>query len=141
VGLRSFSHIGIAVTAIESGLRLYRDVLGLELEGTEEVSEQKVRVAMLRAGTTRVELLEPLSDESAVAKFIAKRGPGIHHIALEVEDIDRTLETLVADGLEVVGGGPKPGAGGARAAFLHPKGTGGVLIELCARKARSRITP
>jgi methylmalonyl-CoA/ethylmalonyl-CoA epimerase len=131
VSIRGLSHIGVAVQSIEDKLHLYRDLLGLELEGTEEVPGQRVRVAMFRAGAVRIELLMPLDPESPVAKFLEKRGEGIHHLAFEVEDLSGTLETLRAGGVATVGEEPKPGAHGMMTGFLHPKSTSGVLIELC----------
>jgi methylmalonyl-CoA/ethylmalonyl-CoA epimerase len=129
-------HIGIAVTDLEAGVRLYRDLLGLELERIEEVPTEKVRVAMLkldRAGARgHLELLQPTASEGAIAKFIAKRGPGLHHIAVAVMDIEAVMAACAAAGLELLDRTPRTGAGGRRVAFVHPKSTGGVLLELCA---------
>ncbi len=123
-------HLGIAVNEIESSLEFWRDALGLENVHTEEVEEQMVRVAMLPIGATNIELLEPTSDESPVSKFIAKRGTGIHHIAVEVEDIEASLDKLKSAGMRLIDEAPRIGAGGCLIAFVHPKSTGGVLMEL-----------
>jgi methylmalonyl-CoA epimerase len=128
---RRIAHIGVAVTSIEEILPFYIDQLGLVLEGTEEVPSEQVRVAFLKIGETRIELLEATSDDSPIAAFIAKRGPGMHHIALEVDDIEQRLAKLAQDGVRLIHEQPKEGAHGARIAFLHPKATGGTLLELC----------
>jgi methylmalonyl-CoA/ethylmalonyl-CoA epimerase len=128
--IRKIHHLGIAVESIAAGLALYQDVLGLTCAHTEEVPEQKVRTAMLPVGDTRIELLEPTDPEGAIAKFMEKRGPGIHHVALEVPDIEAALAALSAAGTPLIDKTPRTGVGGTRIAFLHPKGTAGVLIEL-----------
>ncbi|MDN4594111.1 methylmalonyl-CoA epimerase [Polycladomyces subterraneus] len=125
------SHIGIAVRSLDEAIPLYCDILGLEWEGTETVESEQVRVAFFRIGETRIELLEPLSPESAIAKHLEKRGEGIHHIALEVDDIERRLSELADQGVRLIHERPKQGAHNAKVAFLHPKSTGGVLFELC----------
>jgi methylmalonyl-CoA epimerase len=125
------SHIGIAVRSLDEAIPLYRDILGLAWEGTETVESEQVRVAFFRIGETRIELLEPLSPESAIAKHLEKRGAGIHHIALEVNDIKRCLSELADQGIQLIHERPKQGAHNAKVAFLHPKSTGGVLFELC----------
>ena len=127
-------HIGIAVSNLDETVKLYRDVLGLELHGTEVVPEQKVRVAFLPVGDTEVELLESTSAEGPIAKFIEAKGQGIQHIAFRVDDIEAALEEMKAKGMRLIDDKPRYGAGGAKIAFLHPKSTGGVLIELCERK-------
>ncbi|HOH88892.1 MAG TPA: methylmalonyl-CoA epimerase [Bacillota bacterium] len=127
-------HIGIAVSNLDETVKLYRDVLGLELHGTEVVPEQKVRVAFLPVGDTEVELLESTSAEGPIAKFIEAKGQGIQHIAFRVDDIEAALEEMKAKGMRLIDEKPRYGAGGAKIAFLHPKSTGGVLIELCERK-------
>ncbi len=127
-------HIGIAVSNLDEAVKLYRDVLGLELHGTEVVPEQKVRVAFLPVGDTEVELLESTSAEGPIAKFIEAKGQGIQHIAFRVDDIEAALEEMKAKGMRLIDDKPRYGAGGAKIAFLHPKSTGGVLIELCERK-------
>jgi len=123
-------HIGIATEHLEDGLAIWRDVLGLAVQETEEVAEQRVRVAMLPIGDTRVELLEPTTPDSAVGKFLAKRGPGIHHIAVKVEDINASLAELKSKGARLIDETPRIGAGGCLVAFVHPTSANGVLIEL-----------
>ena len=123
-------HIGIATEHLEDGLAIWRDSLGLTVQETEEVAEQRVRVAMLPIGDTRVELLEPTTPDSAVGKFLAKRGPGIHHIAVEVEDINASLAELKSKGARLIDERPRIGAGGCLVAFVHPTSTHGVLLEL-----------
>jgi methylmalonyl-CoA/ethylmalonyl-CoA epimerase len=132
--VKSVDHIGIAVSNLDEALELYTDTFGLELQGTEVVEEQKVKVAFLPIGDTEIELLESTDPEGPIAKFIEKRGQGIQHIALRVEDIDAALDRMRAKGIRLIDEKPRYGAGGARIAFLHPKATGGVLIELCERK-------
>lgn len=123
-------HIGIATRELEDGLAVWRDALGLKVDATEEVTEQGVRVAMLQIGETHVELLEALRPDSPVARFIEKRGPGIHHIAVEVEDIHASLGELKRKGARLVDETPRVGAGGCLVAFVHPSSTNGVLLEL-----------
>ena len=123
-------HIGIAVEKLEDALPFWRDQLGLELVVIEEVPSEKVRVAFLRAGSTRIELLEPTSPDSPIAKALAKRGPGIHHVALEVDDIVARMAALKAAGRPAMDEKPRPGAEGCMVTFLHPKTAGGVLVEL-----------
>jgi methylmalonyl-CoA/ethylmalonyl-CoA epimerase len=123
-------HIGIATKQLDDGLAVWRDALGLQVDSTEEIAEQGVRVAMLAVGDTHVELLEPLSPESAVGKFLAKRGPGIHHIAIQVEDIRASLADLKSKGTRLIDETPRVGAGGCLVAFVHPSATNGVLLEL-----------
>ncbi len=130
---KKLDHIGIAVNSIEEALGVFRDALGLEVEAVEEVPDQKVRIAFLPVGETHLELLEPTSEDSNVAKFIEKKGEGIHHLAFYVEDIDSTLELLKSKGVELIDQQPRAGAGGKRIAFLHPKGTYRVLIEICQK--------
>lgn len=126
-------HIGIAVKDLEEALKLYRDILQLEVTGVEEVPDQKVKVAFIPVGESKVELLEPTTDDSPVAKFIAKRGEGIHHITFRVDNLVKALEEAKAAGIRLIDETPRLGAGGAKIAFLHPKSTGGVLLELCQR--------
>lgn len=123
-------HIGIATNGIEEVAAAYRDALGIQVTETEEVSGQKVRVAMLPIGESRIELLEATSADSPISKFLAKRGPGIHHIALRVEDIRARLADLKSKGARLIDEEPRAGAGGCLVAFIHPSSTGGVLIEL-----------
>lgn len=123
-------HIGIATPTIAEGLAVWRDALGFEPDSTEEVAEQGVRVCMLPVGDTHVELLEPLSAESAVGRFLTKRGPGIHHIAIEVRDIKASLAELKQKGARLIDETPRVGARGCLVAFVHPSSTNGVLLEL-----------
>jgi methylmalonyl-CoA epimerase len=128
--LKKVDHLGIAVRALGPALALYRDQLGLKLTGTEEVASEKVRVAFLPVGGTRLELLEPTGADSPIARFLERRGEGLHHVCFEVEDLDGILRGASAGALEVLPGYPRAGAGGGRVAFFHPRSTGGVLIEL-----------
>ncbi len=123
-------HIAIAVQSLEEALKVYRDILGLELKGVEEVPEQGVRIAFLPVGEVRFELLEPIFPESPVAKFLEKRGEGIHHICVEVEDIEKTLRDLANKGVKLIDEQPRIGAHGRKMAFVHPKSLHGVLLEL-----------
>lgn len=126
-------HLGVAVNSIDEALNFWRDALGLELQEIEVVADQGVRVAMLPLGESRVELLEATGAETPVGKFIAKRGPGIHHVCVEVADIRAKLARLKARGVRLIDEEPRTGAGGALVAFVHPAATGGVLVELTER--------
>ena len=128
--IMKIDHIGIATEQLDQGLAIWRDALGLAVEHTEEVPEQRVRVAMLPIGDTQVELLEPTTPDSAVGKFLAKRGPGIHHIAVKVQDINASLAELKSKGARLIDETPRVGAGGCLVAFVHPTSTHGVLLEL-----------
>jgi methylmalonyl-CoA/ethylmalonyl-CoA epimerase len=123
-------HIGIATRGIDDAAKFYRDVLGLDVAETEEVAEQMVRVAMLPIGESRIELLEATSADSPISRFLEKRGPGIHHIAVRVDDIRAVLANLRAKGARLIDEEPRQGAGGCLVAFVHPSSTGGVLLEL-----------
>ncbi len=127
-------HIGIAVKSIDEAQKLYHQLLGLPDHGRETVEEQKVTTAFFPVGDTEVELLESTAPDGPVAKFIEKKGEGVHHIAFRVDNIDAALEELKAQGVQLIDQTPRKGAGGARIAFLHPKSTYGVLVELCERK-------
>ena len=129
--LTKINHIGIAVKSLDESLPFYRDNLGMAFAGIEEVAEQKVRVAMLQVGESKIELLEATSDDSPVAKFIEKNGPGIHHLAYEVNDIEAAIARLLAEGARMIDDKPRVGAHGTRIAFIHPKSSNGVLTELC----------
>jgi methylmalonyl-CoA/ethylmalonyl-CoA epimerase len=122
-------HIGIAVRSIEEGRKFY-EALGLTVEHVEEVPDEGVRVAMMRCGESRIELLEPLSDDSVVAKFLEKRGPGVHHLCLASDDLKADDARLREAGIEPMRPEPTRGAGGGWVQFVHPKSTGGVLVEL-----------
>jgi methylmalonyl-CoA/ethylmalonyl-CoA epimerase len=123
-------HIGIATRELDDALSFWRDALGLEVVHTEIVEEQGVRVAMLPIGEPRIELLEPTSDDSPVAKFIEKRGAGIHHIAVRVDDLRAMLRRLKESGVRLIDETPRVGAGGCLVAFVHPSSANGVLLEL-----------
>ncbi len=129
--MKKINHIGIAVSSHEEQIPFYRDILGLEELGMEEVPEQQVKVAMFKAGEVKIELLEPTSEESPVAKFLAKKGDGIHHIAYETDDIEGTLAALKQKQVRMIDEQPREGAHGSRIAFLHPKSSGKVLTEIC----------
>jgi methylmalonyl-CoA/ethylmalonyl-CoA epimerase len=129
--LTKINHIGVAVKSIDETLPFYRDQLGMACLGTEEVAEQKVRVAMLQVGESKIELLEPTADDSPVAKFLEKNGPGVHHLAYEVADIEAAIAKMLADGARMIDEKPRQGAHGTRIAFVHPKSSHGVLTELC----------
>ena len=132
--VKKVDHIGIAVKSIDETLKFYKEVLGLQLEGVEVVEEQKVKVAFLPIGDTEIELLESTDPEGPVAKFIEKKGEGIQHIAFRVENIEKALEQMREKGIRLIDEKPRYGAGGAKIAFLHPKSTYGVLVELCERE-------
>jgi methylmalonyl-CoA/ethylmalonyl-CoA epimerase len=123
-------HLGIAVESLDEALAFYRDALGLEVSGTETVEDQGVHVAMLPVGESRVELLEPVGPDTPVGKFVAKRGPGLHHVCYRVTDIHAALDRLRAAGARLIDEQPRRGAGGHLVAFVHPSATGGVLVEL-----------
>ncbi len=123
-------HLGIAVRSLETAVQFYQNVLGTPVEAREEVAQEKVRVAMLPAGEPRIELLEATSDDSPIARFIAKRGEGLHHVALRVPDLAAAVEKLRAAGARLVTENIQTGAGGHRYIFIHPSSTGGVLLEL-----------
>jgi len=129
--LKKINHIGIAVKSLDDSLPFYRDNLRMAFDGIEEVAEQKVKVAMLQIGESKIELLEPTSADSPVAKFMEKNGPGIHHVAYEVDDIEAAIAKLMADGTRMIDEIPRSGAHGTRIAFIHPKSSNGVLTELC----------
>ncbi len=122
-------HIGIAVNSIEEALKLYTDVLGLEVSGMETVEEQKVRTAIIPVGESKIELLEPTSPEGIIAKYIEKRGEGMHHLALGVDNLKQALETLKEKGVPLIDEKPRKGVENTNIAFLHPKGTK-ILLEL-----------
>jgi methylmalonyl-CoA/ethylmalonyl-CoA epimerase len=129
---RRLDHIGVAVKDLDGAIGLYRDVLGLKLEGIHVLAERGVRVAFFSIGNeAHIELLEPLNNESTIAKFLSSHGEGLHHLALRVDDIEATLEEFKHKGLTLIDEKPKAGAEGKKIAFVHPKSTRGVLLELC----------
>jgi methylmalonyl-CoA/ethylmalonyl-CoA epimerase len=138
--IKKVDHIGIAVKSLETTLPFYMEILKLPLLGIEEVEGQQVRVAFLQAGDIKIELLEPTSVESAIARFIEKRGEGVHHVALGVESIEERIIELKEKGLRMIDDLPRPGAGGAQIAFMHPKSAAGVLYELCEKKGEQGWT-
>lgn len=133
--VKGLDHIGIAVHNLQDALAFYRDTLGLQLEGIEVVEEQGVRAAALSVGGTHLELLEATDREGPIARFLSSRGEGIHHICLEVDDIEVALSNLDTRGVRLIDRTPRMGAGGKKIAFLNPRSTFGVLIEL-SEKAR-----
>lgn len=131
--MRNVDHIGIAIHSIEKALPYYTETLGLRLIAIEEVDSQKVRVAFIDAGNVKLELLEATEKDGPVAKFIEKRGEGVHHIAFGVENIRTRMQELRENGVHLLQDEPKKGAGGAEVAFMHPKSSFGVLYELCEK--------
>ena len=129
--IKGIDHVGIAVKSIDEAKKFWVDTLGLTLSHIEEVPEQKVRVAILRAGETTIELLEPTSPDSPIQRFIEKRGEGLHHLTLETNKLAERLQKLKSAGVPLINEQPRIGAGGAKIAFLHPKSAHGVLVELC----------
>lgn len=131
MNLTHIEHLGIAVKSIEAALPYYEKVLGLKCYNIEEVADQKVKTAFLKIGQTKIELLEPTSEDSTIAKFIANRGEGIHHIAFATDNVVDALANAAENGIRLIDSAPRKGAEGLNIAFLHPKSTGGVLTELC----------
>jgi methylmalonyl-CoA/ethylmalonyl-CoA epimerase len=127
-------HIGVAVNSLDERKNFWTDVLGLKLGGVENVEEQKVNTGFIPVGDSELELLESTSTDGAIAKYIEKRGEGIQHIAFRVPDIEEALAELKEKGIRLIDEKPRRGAGGAKIAFLHPKATGGVLVEVCERE-------
>ena len=127
--IQRVDHIGIAVESIEEAVELYRS-LGMEVEAVEEVASEGVRVAMIRCGESRIELLEATAEDSPIAKFLNRRGSGVHHICLATDDIRSDQATLLAEGVELLRPEPTRGAGGCWVQFIHPKSASGVLVEL-----------
>lgn len=126
-------HLGIAVNSIDDGKNFWSDILGLKFQGAETVDTQKVTTAFFPVGESEVELLESTSPDGPVAKFIEKKGTGFQHVAFRVANIEAALNELKEKGIQLIDQVPRLGAGGAKIAFLHPKATGGVLVELCER--------
>jgi methylmalonyl-CoA/ethylmalonyl-CoA epimerase len=138
-GVTGVDHIGIAVKSLAEALPFWRDALGLEFAGIEEVPSEKVRVAILKSpgpGGARVELLEPTAPDSPIARHLEKRGPGIHHVALKVDDVAARMAALAKAGTPALDGAPRPGAEGAQVTFIHPRSAGGVLVELTQPKGK-----
>ncbi len=130
--VKGLNHIGIAVHSIEAQREYYERVLGATLESLEIIEDQKVRVAFFRLGEVRLELLEPTDESSPIAKFLRKRGEGLHHLAFAVDDLQARIDELKATGLQMIDDAPRRGSHGMQIAFVHPKSTFGVLTELCA---------
>ncbi|MFP3912882.1 MAG: methylmalonyl-CoA epimerase [Desulfobacteraceae bacterium] len=131
--IKHIDHIGIAVKALDQAGKFYSDVLGLEIDGVENVADQKVNVAFIPITDSEIELLESTEPDGPIAKYIASRGEGIQHIAFRVEDIDAALQELKEKGVRLIDEKARIGAGGAKIAFIHPKETNGVLVEICQR--------
>ncbi|XKH51108.1 methylmalonyl-CoA epimerase [Chryseomicrobium palamuruense] len=136
--MKKVDHIGIAVHSIDEALPYYIEILGLPLLKVEEVQSEQVKVAFLDAGNLKLELLEPLSESSAIHGFLEKKGPGMHHIAFGVESIQARLNDLKDNGVRLIQEQPKVGAGGALVAFIHPKSSHGVLYELCEKQSEAK---
>ena len=129
--IHKINHIGIAVSSLKDQIPFYRDVLNLTFLGEETVSDQKVRIAMFQCGKVKIELLEPTSEDSPIASFLEKKGPGIHHIAYETDSVEKEIETLKAAGVRLIDSQPRNGAHGTKIAFVHPSSTGKILTEIC----------
>jgi methylmalonyl-CoA/ethylmalonyl-CoA epimerase len=127
-------HIGVAVKSIEDAKKMYQDLLGLNQAGSEKVRDQKVTTAFFPLGDTQIELLESTSPDGPIARYLEKRGEGVHHIAFRVKDLEEAITELKAKGIQLIDEEPRRGAAGARIAFLHPKFTFGLLVELCERE-------
>ena len=136
--LSAIDHVGVAVENIDAALALYGDSLGMPLVHRETVEEQGVEAALLDVGDGHVELLQPLGPDTAVGKFLARRGPGLHHVAYRVRNVEETLEALAQDGMRLIDERPRKGIRGSRVAFVHPASTGGVLTEIVQPVAEER---
>lgn len=132
--ISKINHIGIAVKSLEEQIPFYRDILQLEFEGTEEVPDQKVKVTMFRIGEIRMELLEPTDANSPIAKFIDRKGQGLHHIAYDTDNIKEEINKAQEKGIRMIDKTPRDGAHNTKIAFMHPKSTGKVLTEICQKK-------
>ncbi len=137
----NIDHIGIAVNALDDGIRVYEALLGDAPSGRETIASEGVRVAFFGEGPGRLELLEPTGPETPVGRFLERRGPGLHHVCLSVPDLGEALERAVARGAELLPPGVRTGAGGRKVAFLHPRSTGGVLLELCESDPQENRDP
>lgn len=133
--IRRIDHVAVVVEDIQAALSFWRDALGLELDHIQEVPDQASRVAFLPVGESEVELVQPITPDSGVARYLQKRGPGMHHLCLEVDDIQAVLERLKAKGVRLINEAPIPAAGGKQIAFIHPESTNGVLVELYQLRA------
>lgn len=129
MAIQKLNHVAVAVKSLDEAIPLFRDVLGLPVSEPEVVEAQKVRLVMVPVGDTRIELLEPLDDESPIARHLEKKGPGLHHLCYQVDDVAATIESMLGAGLKMIDPQPRGGAHGTRIAFAHPKATGGVLTE------------
>jgi methylmalonyl-CoA/ethylmalonyl-CoA epimerase len=129
--ITQINHIGIAVSSLDAQIAWYRDVLKLEFKGTQEIPDQKVRVAIFQVAGVKIELLEPTAPDSPIAKFIAKKGAGMHHLALQTDDILSEISRLKEHGQEMIDDSPRNGAHQSMIAFIHPKSSGKILTELC----------
>lgn len=136
--MKRIEHLGIAVSDLDASIALFETLLGTPCYKIERVESELVNTAFFQVGESKIELLQTTNPESAIGKFLEKRGQGIHHIAFEVDDIDAELERLKSEGFELIHATPKDGADNKRIAFLHPKSTNGVLIELCQEKTGSK---
>ena len=132
--LKKIEHLGIAVDSIEESLKMYESLLGTSCYKFEAVESEGVKTAFLEIGESKIELLEATNSDSPIAKFLSKKGKGIHHIAFETDHIEDEIERLLAEGFELIHQTPKDGADNKRIAFLHPKSTDGILVELCQEK-------
>ena len=132
--ITQINHIGIAVNSLDEQIKFYRDILKLEFEGFEEVPDQMVRIAMFRISEIRIELLEPTSPDSPIARFLEKKGEGIHHIAYETDQIEDEIRGLKEAGIQMIDDNPRSGAHNTQIAFIHPKSSGKVLMEICQHK-------
>lgn len=131
---KSIEHIGIAVKNLEESIKYYEDVLGLKCYAIEEVKDQKVKTAFFKIGEVKIELLESTDPQGPIGKFIEKKGPGVHHLAFKVEDVQSSLSNVKEKGVQLIDEKPRAGAEGLQIGFLHPKSTGGVLTEFCGTK-------
>jgi len=132
--IKKIAHIGIAVTDLEKQVKFYRETLGFSFEGYEDLPKRGLKIGLFDIGGVKIELLQPTGTDSAIAKFLEEKGEGVHHLAFEVRDIKEELGRLKAAGIELIDSEPRPGVGEAMIAFLNPKSTGRVLIELCETK-------
>jgi methylmalonyl-CoA/ethylmalonyl-CoA epimerase len=136
--LSRIHHLGIAVRSLDEAIPFYRDTLGMAFQGKDEVAGYGVRIAFLQVGESRIELLEPTSGEGMIAEFLAARGPGIHHVAYEVRDLERAIRSCEARGVKMIDRTPRRGAHGARVAFLDPRSSHSVVTELCQLRQHRR---